>query len=396
MNARTMAGNGAGWKRRVVVLALPLLIVTVFIVMWRRTVLMVPGNIVPSGPPRAEFILAGSVYDLGYNYRHYLGHRAISARLMSKIDSRVHQGISPATFQEKVQSLCQSGASLIFSTDELYKRSCRQLAQENPDVVFLQFTASPKWMAPQRLANLSTYGIRDWEGAYVCGVIAGHAIPGASAFGFVAPHPGPPTPWVANAFALGCQRANPHVRVEIFYTGSWHDPDKEIEALKEMSSRQISAVYFLTNFPATAFKVAEESGMRVLSHYSDLSSFAPSSWITGCLWHWSSLYEQVTHQALSGERKSGSYWGGLRERYISLGPFGPDVPGSAMQKAKDIIEQIISGRLSVFSGPVYDNRGGLRIGQGEILSDSETLSCDWLVGVVSEYKVIDGAAEPLD
>jgi len=396
MNARTTVVNGGGRRRRILFPAFLVLAAVAVLMIWRYREPEVRDGAPPGGLPRVDFILSGSIHDLGYDYRHYLGHRAIEARLGGEIDSRIHENVSAATFEKMVQSLCRNGANLIFSTNETFARASRDLAEAYPDVIFMQFTANPKWMTRQGPANFSPYRIRDWEGAYVCGAAAAHALPEALSFGFLAPHPGAPTVWVANAFALGCRSVNPHARVQIFYANSWHDPDAERAAVEEMADRQIGAIYFLTSFPATAMAIAEESGMHVLSHYTDLSGFAPAGWLTGCLWQWPSLYERVTRQVLAGQWRAGAYWGGFKERYLTLAPFGPDVPGATMQAAKHIIDQIRVGERSVFSGPIHDNHGALRVPEGANLSDREVLSCDWLAQGISEFTVIDGAVKPLD
>jgi basic membrane lipoprotein Med (substrate-binding protein (PBP1-ABC) superfamily) len=363
---------------------------------WRGHQTEDPASVPAESLPRVDFILSGPIHDLAYDYRHYLGHRVLQARLRGEVDSRVHANVSASAFEETTQKLCRSGTTLIFSTNETYARVCRDLAEAYPDVAFMQFTANPKWLTQQRPANVALYGIRDWEGAYVCGAVAAHALPEDNAFGFLAPHPGPPTVWVANAFALGCQSVNPDAEVQIFYANSWHDREAERTAVEAMATRQIGAVYFLTSFPAAAMAVAERSGMHVLTHYCDLSGFAPTGWLTGCLWQWSSLYERATRQVLAGQRLAGAHWGGFREGRIALAPFGPDVSGTTMQAAWQIIDQLRTAERSVFAGPIHDNRGALRVPAGSRLSDRDILSCNWLARGIGEFTIADGAAKPLD
>ena len=40
---------------------------------------------------------------------------------------------------------------------------------------------------------------------------------------------------------------------------------------------------------------------------------------------------------------------------------------------------IINGQLSVFTGPIYDQEGNLRVQEGETLSPVQIVQMDWLV-----------------
>jgi basic membrane protein A len=47
--------------------------------------------------------------------------------------------------------------------------------------------------------------------------------------------------------------------------------------------------------------------------------------------------------------------------------------------------KIISGELLPFTGPIMDNKGELRVEEGQAMTDEELLSFDWLVdGVAGE------------
>jgi basic membrane lipoprotein Med (substrate-binding protein (PBP1-ABC) superfamily) len=61
------------------------------------------------------------------------------------------------------------------------------------------------------------------------------------------------------------------------------------------------------------------------------------------------------------------------------------VPQEVQAEVDAAKEQIISGELHPFAGPVADNTGEVRVEEGQTMTDEALLSFDWLVeGVVGE------------
>ena len=78
--------------------------------------------------------------------------------------------------------------------------------------------------------------------------------------------------------------------------------------------------------------------------------------------------------------------GGLDKGYVGLASFGPSVPESAKERAKQVIQAIIAGKTNVFSGPIKDNRGKERVAKGESLTVPQIVSMDWLVEGVRDAR----------
>ena len=63
-----------------------------------------------------------------------------------------------------------------------------------------------------------------------------------------------------------------------------------------------------------------------------------------------------------------------------------NVKDGTAEAVQERLDMILSGTFDVFYGPVYDNEGNLRIGEGENITDNVMLNeFDWYVeGVVTE------------
>ncbi len=75
----------------------------------------------------------------------------------------------------------------------------------------------------------------------------------------------------------------------------------------------------------------------------------------------------------------------MADGILDLAPFGDMVPQDVQDEVNAAKEQIISGELHPFTGPINDNTGELRVEEGQTMTDEELLAFDWLVeGVVGE------------
>lgn len=320
------------------------------------------------------FVLVGPTSDWGFNYQHNQGRLAMEARLRDKVHTVVAEKIPETAEADRImQRMIDEGAELIYATSYGYLESALRVAEKNPNVTFMHC------LGGKQSTNLGTYGSNMWEVAYVAGVVAAMTSMENTQFGFVTSHPIPPVLWIINAFALGAQSVNKDTTVNTIFTNSWYNPAAETEAVNGLVGKGIGLVYILVDSGIAGVQAAERAGIYSLSQHADLSSFAPKGWITGSVWGWTNLYENVTRSVIDKTWKSGHIGGGLKEGYTELAPFGPAVSGGAQQRARELTVKIASGELKVFAGPIYDTSGKERVPAGESLPIDQVLSMDWVV-----------------
>ena len=318
------------------------------------------------------FVLVGPTSDWGFNYQHNQGRLALEGRLRDQVQTVVAENIPETAEAERImQRMIDEGADLIFATSYGYLDLALKVAAKNPDVTFMHCLGN------KQSENLGTYSSNMWEAAYVAGVVAVMTSEENHQFGFVTSHPIPPVLWIINAFALGAQSINKDVTVDTVFTNSWYNPAAETEAVNSLANKGIGLVYVLVDSGIAAVQAAERAGIYSLSQHADLSSFAPKGWITGSVWGWANLYENVTRSVIDKTWKSGHIDGGLKEGYTELAPFGPAVSGEAQQQARELAAKIASGELNVFAGPIYDTSGKERVPTGESVPIDQVLSMDW-------------------
>ena len=276
----------------------------------------------------------------------------MEARLRDQVHTVVAENIPETAAAERImQRMINEGAKLIYATSYGYLESALRVAEKNPNVTFMHC------LGGKQAPNLGTYSSNMWEVAYVAGVVAAMTSKDNLQFGFVAAHPIPPILWILNSFTLGAQSVNEDITVDTIFTNSWYNPAAETEAVNSLASKGVGLVYVLVDSGIAGVQAAERAGIYALSQNADLSSFAPNMWITGSVWGWANLYEDVTRSVIDKTWKSCHIGGGLKEGYTELAPFGPAVSGEAQQRSRELIAQIAAGERNVFAGPIYDTEG---------------------------------------
>lgn len=328
------------------------------------------------GSPKLQvgFITVGPTSDFGYNYQHNQGRLALEAAMRNQVKTVLVENVPETAEVERVmQRMAAEGAQLIFATSYGYLDSALRVAQKTPNVIFMHC------LGDKSAPNLGTYSASLWEPAYVAGVVAAMTSPKNPHFGFVGAHPIPPVFWILNAFALGGQSVNKAFTVDTVFTNSWNDPAAETEAVKSLADKKVAGVYVLVDSPIAGVQAAERAGIFALAQHADLSTFAPKGWLTGSVWGWAKLYEDVARSVINKAWTNHHVTGGFKEGYVALAPFGPAVNSATQQRAHELVAQIASGKLNVFAGPIKDSKGTVRVAAGKTLSVPEILSFGWVV-----------------
>ena len=325
------------------------------------------------GKFRIGFVTVGPVSDWGWNYQHNQGRLALEARMHNQVYTSIVESIPENADAARVmQRMADGGTKLVVSTSYGYADFCKKAAQANPDVQFLQA------QAPVEGANLATFNGAIWEASYVAGVVAAKAVKNETKFGFIGAHPIPPINWTVNAFILGAQSVNPKITVDVVYTNSWSNPAAEAEAVKSLKVRGAKLIYALVDSTLAAVRAAEREGILVVSHHADLAKFAPTMYVTGAIWQWSNLYEDVARQIIDGTYKAQPIIGGLKKGYVGLASFGPVVDDETQIMARKAMKEIASGKLDIFAGPIYNDTGKIQVEKGKTLNIGQIVSMDWL------------------
>jgi basic membrane protein A len=174
--------------------------------------------------------------------------------------------------------------------------------------------------------------------------------------------------------------------VKIVWTNSWFDPAKEKKAAESLHAAGADVIGQNVDSPA-AGQYSESAGIPWVGYDSDAKKFAPKSWLTAAVYNWGPYYLKRVKAAMNGTWKTGNYYGSLKDGFTKLAPFGAGVSA----KTKALIAQqeklLKGGKWNEFSGPIYDQKGKVRIAKGHRPSFNDLYSMNYLVkGVIGSPK----------
>jgi basic membrane protein A len=220
---------------------------------------------------------------------------------------------------------------------------------------------------------------------FLSGMAAGAASKTGN-IGYVVAYPIPEVIRHANAFALGAQLTHPGATVRLVWTLSWYDPAKEKKAAQSLVSAGADVLGQNVDSPA-AGQYAESQKIPWVGYDSNSSKFAPHSWLTAAVYNWGPYYLKRVKQAMAGTWKPGFYYGSIKDGFTGLAPYGPTVSAKTKKLIAAKEKQIVNGKFYEFTGPLYDQKGKLRVKKGVRLTVKQLYSMNWLVkGVIGNPK----------
>jgi basic membrane lipoprotein Med (substrate-binding protein (PBP1-ABC) superfamily) len=336
------------------------------------------GTAAKTSPYKVAWIYPGPHNDHGWSQAHDVGRLYVQKTLGSKVQTTYKEIISTGPqLDQTVATLVQQGYKMIFGTS--YGYFSKQLAAKYPDVLFEQATMI------DTSKNLAEYFGAGEDTIYLSGMAAGAATK-KGVLGYVVPFATPEVIRHTNAWALGAQSMHPGAKVKIVWTSSWLDIPKETRAAQSLHSAGADVLGQNVDSPATG-QYAESAGIPWVGYDSDAKSFAPQQWLTAAVYHWGPYYLRRVKAAIAGTWKPGFYYGSINDGFTSLAPFGPKVTAKTKSAIAAKLAALKNHTFHVFSGPIYDQNGKLRVPKGTTLTLKQLYAMNWLVkGVIGSPK----------
>ncbi|WP_084813617.1 BMP family ABC transporter substrate-binding protein [Desulfogranum japonicum] len=324
------------------------------------------------------FIYVSPIGDAGYSYAHEQGRLVVDA--MDGVKTSYVEAVKEGPDSERViLNMARKGYDVIFGTSFGYMDPMLKVSKQFPKTVFMHCSGF------KQSDNMGNYFGRMYQARYLAGMVAG-SMSKSKILGYVAAFPIPEVIRGINAFTLGAQEVNPDVSVRVVWTKTWYDPATEKEAAKSLLDAGADVIAQHQDSPGPQ-EAAEEKGVYSIGYNSDMSTFAPKAHLTSAVWNWGPYYTKVVNAVKNGTWKAESAWPGMDEDIVGLSPFGPMVPEDVKQKVAAKKAEIIAGTEKVFTGPIKDQAGTVKLAEGVTATDEEMLGMTWFIqGVVGTTK----------
>lgn len=321
---------------------------------------------------KVGMIMNGEKQDHSWGQSHYEAMEKISEEL--NLEIRYCENVPEDERCEAVmQELADSGCQIIIADSFNYGEWELKVAERYPRVYFYHATGV------EERDNLLTYFGRIYQIRYLCGIIAGMQTE-TSEIGYVAAYPIPEVNRGINAFTLGVRSVNPDASVYVEWSNTWaEDEATENATRKLLNAHDIDVLAMHTN-SLKVLEVAEEEGIWSIGYNMDNSELFPDTWLTAAVWNWEKFYEPRILECLQGKFQGRHYWEGIESGVVSYSPLSRHVKPGIAQVVEEKKKEFESGTFDVFCGPIKDQKGNMRIGEGESMTDEALLEeFEWYV-----------------
>ncbi len=325
---------------------------------------------------KACWVYPGPHNDGGFSEQHDIGRLDVQKALGDKVETSYVESVKEGPDSERViQRLARSGCGLIFTTSFGFMDPTLKAAQKFPKVKFEHMSGYKT--AP----NMSTYNLRWYQGRYVQGQIAAKVSKSGVA-GYIVSFPIPEVVMGIDAFMLGAQSVNPNFKIKIVWVNTWLDPGKEADAAKALIDQGADVLVQHTDSPA-AMQIAEQRHIHAFGQSADMLKFGPHAQLASLIDNWGPYYIKEVKAALDGTWKRHETWAGMAENDVLVAPLN-NMPDDVKKMAEHTTDEIKSGKLVVFSGPVYKQDGTLVVKKGEVMPDKDINSINFYVKGITE------------
>ena len=319
----------------------------------------------------------GPVTDAGYNQAMHDSIMAIKENIPCVEIIEAENVPEEAGATSTMENMIQEGAGMIIATAFNHQYPALELSQKYPDVIFEH---AGGWEMGPNFANFFGEPPDTW---YMMGVAAGQMTE-SNKLGFVAAFPLGWTLTFINAYHLGAQSVNPDVETIVTYTFGWGDSAKEADATNSLINQGADVITMHVDGPATVLSTAESRGVYSIGFQSlAAQQFAPENWITGTGYTLGGTLTWLASGVIDGTWEPIFLRCGTADGCMAIAPFGEKVPQEVQDSVNEVKGDIEAGNLVVFTGPIVDQGGNVKIEEGAVLSADLMGSVDWFVeGVV--------------
>src|SRR5712691_3114581 len=333
-----------------------------------------------AAPYKVAWIYVGPHNDGGWSQDHDKGRLYVQKQLGANVKTTFKENVPEGPqVAQVIESLIRDGNKIIFATSFGFQKAMVAAAKKHPDVKFEMATGT------SQSNNMAEYFGAGEDAIYLSGMAAGAATK-KGVIGYVVPFAIPEVIRHANAFALGAQATHPGVKVRLIWTNSWFAPDKEKKAAENLVAAGSDVLGQNVDSPA-AGQYAESKGVPWVGYDSDARKFAPKQWLTAAIYNWGPYYLRKTRAAMNGNWKSNFYYGSIKDGFTDIAPYGPKVRAKTKAAIAAKKAALKKGTFYEFTGPLYDQKGKLRIPKGKRMSVKDLYAMNWLVkGVVGSAK----------
>ena len=324
----------------------------------------------PSGASDLKIgvILVGDENE-GYTYAHIEGFKEAMKACGIK-DEQVTWKYSireNAVCYDTAVDLAEAGCNVIFSNSYGHQSHMVRAAEEYPNVTFCPATGDTANVCG--LKNVVNLFPQTYQSRYVSGVVAGMKLKELMDngtvtdpyVGYVGAYPYAEVVSGYTAFFLGIRSIVPEAHMDVMYTSSWFDLNKESETAKALMAKGcviIGQHADSTGAPSAVEAALAEGKVAYSVGYNiDMLSVAPHAALTSSQNNWSVLYKMILSDVIAGKEVKHDYTAGYEADAVMISKLGDSCAAGTAEKVDEVIKAIKDGSFHVFDINTFTKDG---------------------------------------
>ena len=281
---------------------------------------------------------------------------------------------NPADAERVIRQFAQDGYKVIFTTSFGYMDPTINVAKDFPDTTFIHISGY------KTADNVGTGFGKIEEPRYVSGELAGKMTK-SNQIGYVAAFPIPEVIRGINAFTLGRAQGQPGsdraggLDQHLVRSGQGAGSGRGAPRRRRGRDRPAPG----HRRPAAGGRGSRRLQRRLQRGHG--AARAKSRPHLGDL-ELGALLHRHRQAVMDGTWKSEQYWGGWKDGIVDLAPIADFVPEDIRATTEEEIARFKSGDetiYTIFTGPIADQSGEIRVPEGQSMTDEELLSMNWFV-----------------
>lgn len=336
--------------------------------------------IIPSKKLKVAFVYARSIQSSGWANGHEVGRKYVEEKLSKQVATKYIQCV-PENEQayDYIKSLAEEGNDVIFTTSPIFRTATLKCALEYKNIKFFNCSDDRPY------EHMSCYFGRIYEAMFLTGIIAG-CITKTNIIGYSATAPTNEVISSINSFALGAKIVNPYSEVKVAWTNEWNSHEKFITVENELIAKGCDIISN-RNIDLARVSVEEYGSYSML--YS-IEKGCENKYLAEPIWNWGIYYEKILNSILNDNfkhitnmfthnSKLINFWYGIGEGVVDVYYSKETVPITVQKLVVAMRTMIINKEFNIFTGPIMDNKGEMRLKEDEVSTPDELLNMDWFV-----------------
>ncbi|WP_373213078.1 BMP family ABC transporter substrate-binding protein [Ruminococcus sp. 5_1_39BFAA] len=313
----------------------------------------------------------------GYSMAHIQGIKEAAAEI-GLDDSQIiwkYKVPEDSTCYDSAVDLVGQGCSLVISNSYGHQTYMVQAAMEYPDTTFVAMTGD--FAAISGLDNFKNAFTNVYEARYVSGVVAGLKLKelmedgtltaetqpdsfdadGNVKIGYVGAFSYAEVVSGYTAFYLGVKSVVPEVVMEVKYTNSWFDIDKEgaaAEALVANGAVMVGQHADSTGAPAATQKLLDSGKICYSVGYNiDMLETAPTAALTSATNNWAVYYKHAIETVMGGGELEADWSKGYSDGAVGITALGESCAEGTADYVADVEAKLQDGSQQVFDTSTF-------------------------------------------